>query len=105
MSKADTSTTYIVAFILGIIVLAIAAYLMYKYVTKSQLNCSQCSAELTAWCVKCYKIYGKTLWGGETSLMDTKLSECVVKCNLLSGPLNSCDNTAFDLCKSYIPLY
>lgn len=106
MDKADTSISYIVAFLLGIIVLAVAVYLLYKYINNPQFNCQQCSAELTSWCVKCYKIYGAAAsdWGGAENTMDTKLSQCVVKCNLLSAALNNCGSEAFMHCKGYIPL-
>lgn len=102
MSKADVSIPYLVAWILGIICLAIAAYLIYRYITKSPLDCSQCSAELTAWCGKCYKICGRANWDGSPNPMDEELKECMSRCNL--GPqYDSCTSDgAFNLCRAYI---
>jgi hypothetical protein len=101
MSKADVSIQYIVAMILGIVVLLLAAYLIYVYIFKSPFNCTKCTTEVTAWCGKCYKIYGKTGWDGY--MMDQKVKDCVSKCQLSSSSYDDC-GAAFEFCKSYIPL-
>jgi hypothetical protein len=103
MSKSSVSIHYLVTWLLGIITLAVAAYLIYKYIGNSQLSCSQCNAELTSWCAKCYKICGgiKADWDGATNIMDDKLKECMSKCSL-GSPLSSCGTAEFDFCKAYI---
>jgi len=78
------------------------------YITGSPLDCSQCGAKLSAWCMTCYNInYPKaTGWEGANN-MDPKLAECVVRCNLLGSGHDSCadidDETPSDFCKGYIP--
>ncbi len=103
MGKSSVSIPYLVAWILGIICLAVALYLLYRYTTKSGLDCSQCSAEVTAWCGKCYKICGPAEkgWNNAPNSMDEKLKECISRCNL--GPeRTNCNVDAFKYCKAYI---
>ena len=103
MSKSRVSIHYLVAWLLGIITLAVAAYLIYRYVGNAPLSCSQCNAELTSWCTTCYKIYGgtKTNWSGATNLMRDELKKCMPKCSL-GSPISSCGPTEFDFCRGYI---
>jgi hypothetical protein len=103
MSKSSISVQYIVAWLLGIITLAVAAYLIYRYIGNAPLNCSQCSAEITGWCAKCFRIYGgeKINWGGASNPMEEKLVECMPKCSL-GSPMAACGPTEFDFCKAYI---
>lgn len=106
MGKSSVSIPYLVAWILGIIVLALAVYLIYKYIKRGPLDCSQCSAEFTAWCVRCYKIHGseKTNWDGGENYMDDELKECIGRCTLGIDEHDSCNDLAFDDCKAFIGL-
>ena len=103
MHKASISIPYVVAFLLGIITLVVAVYLMYRYIWNAPVSCQECNAQMTAWCVKCYKIYGPANWGGTANAMDNKLQECIIRCNL-GGVLSSCGPQELNKCKAYIPL-
>ena len=91
------------AWLLGLITLGIAVYFIYMHITGSSFECSQCSAELTAWCARCYRICGgaETNWNGAENFMHEKLKECMNKCDL-GSERNSCDGSAFEFCKGYI---
>ena len=70
---------YIIALILGVIILAVAAYLVYKSVWGSKLDCQECKAKFTTWCSICYLAD----WDKEYNLGD--LSECVDECGYWPG--------------------
>jgi len=103
MSKADISISHVMAIFIGVIVLSVAVYLIFYHFRKNPLNCTQCTAELAAWCVECYKICGRSNWGAD-NVMSTELGECVTRCDLLSAATSSCDVNSFEFCKAYIPL-
>jgi len=104
MSKADFSISQVLAIFIGVICLSVVAYLIFYYFRKSPLNCTQCTAELAAWCVECYKMCGSVNWNGEENAMGNELGECVTKCDLLNAARNYCDSTSFEFCRAYIPL-
>lgn len=103
MDKSSISISYLVAWILAIICIAIAAYFIYRYISRSPLDCSQCGAELTAWCGKCYKLCGPDMagWGGTPNKMDDELRECINRCHLRSV-YSECNTDAYEDCRAYI---
>ncbi len=69
---------YIVALLLGIIVLGIIVYLVYLHIIlKQPLSCQECGAKFVNWCAKCFL----KEWGGDNE-MDEELKDCVPRCNL-----------------------
>jgi len=79
---------YLIAIILGIIILAIATYIVYRSMQDGGLDCQQCKAEFVAWCSSCYLAnMDKATWTGGTKLGET-LYECVKKCGFWSPPEN-----------------
>jgi len=82
--KRGLAIPYIIALILGIIILAVAAYLIYKAVTRDQINCQECRARFTTWCSVCY--LGD--WEHENQLGD-ELAKCVDKCGYWTGAIAS----------------
>ena len=95
--KKGLAIPYIIALILGIIILAVAAYLIYKAVTGNQINCQECRAKFTTWCSVCY--LGN--WDKDYTLGD-ELSKCVDKCGYWTGATadSKCDSDAKSSCAS-----
>jgi len=95
---------YVVALLLGIMVLLIAIYVIYKYVVgSSPLSCSECRAHLSTWCSDCYlENYPKdTGWSGGHKMSD-ELKDCIRRCEI-GDEKDNCAG-AETLCKGYIPL-
>jgi len=44
---------YIVALVIGIIVVVIMVYLMYRYVSREKLSAEECRARFIEWCTNC----------------------------------------------------
>jgi len=91
---------YVVALLLGIIVLGIFVYMIYLHIVKNEpLDCSACAARFTTWCSKCFLLSESGSWSGGPE-MDDGLKECVSpsKCNLYSGSGEDCTG-AEDDCK------
>lgn len=77
---------YIIAIILGVIVLAVAVYLIYKVITGETLDCEECRAKFTGWCSTCYLANtGQTTWINEGSKLGDKLAKCLNGCNVWTG--------------------
>lgn len=80
---------YIIALLIGIIVLTIAVYLIYVYVVhEPPLECQKCRALFASWCSKCYL----QNWDGENKIVGTDLEQCVKDCNLYTTPKNDCSH-------------
>ena len=105
MRKGSIAIEHLVALFLGILVLAIIVYVIYKYVMGSSLSCEACRAEFTSWCSKCYLTnHLETPWGDPGTPMSTELDECITKCSLSDPPGTNCKG-AQDACKTVgIPL-
>ena len=94
--KKGLAVPYIIAIILGIIILAICVYLIYKAISGDKIDCQECKARLTTWCSICY-LSG---WDKDYELGE-ELSECVNDCGFWTGttPDTLCDTNAMALCK------
>ncbi len=90
--KKGIAVPYVIALILGIIILAIAAYLIYKAIMGDQLNCQECKATFTTWCSTCY--LSNPQWSGNYQL-GKDLATCLDKCNYWPGVTldTTCTNT------------
>ncbi len=98
---------YVIAILLGVIVLAVAIYIIYKVVTEGALECEECRAKFTGWCSTCYLANSAdpANWQNEGSELGDELYECVkTKCNIWSNPSGAnqkCNsNNAQDACKN-----
>lgn len=102
MYMKGVAVPYIVALLLGILVLSIIVYIVYKFVVKSPLSCQECLAEFTVWCSKCYLVnYPHTDdWLNPGTGMSDELKECVKpeRCGL-SDPKDDCIG-AQEVCKT-----
>ena len=86
---------YIVGLLIAMIVLAVAAFLIYLYVIqKKPLSCQECGAKFAAWCSECY-LKG---WEGTNTIVDTELGDCVEECGYYTPSNNNCAD-AKDACK------
>lgn len=73
--------SYVIALAIGLIILAVGAYLIYKAMSEGSLECQECKAKFAAWCSTCY-LSG---WSGDTQL-GQDLSECLDDCGLWASP-------------------
>jgi hypothetical protein len=86
--KRGLAVPYIIALILGLIILAVAAYLIYKAVTGGELDCQECKAKFTTWCSMCYLAN----WEKDYELGE-ELSKCVSECGFWPGASEDMDCT------------
>jgi hypothetical protein len=92
---------YLIALILGIIILAIATYLIYKTIKNGGLDCQDCRSKFVAWCSSCSLTnMGKTSWSGGSKLSD--LYDCVGECGFWTGASGTDQDCtgAQDVCKA-----
>jgi len=84
---------YIVGLLIALIVLAIAAFLLYLYVLKNKpLSCPECGAKFAAWCSRCYLKSAGGSWSGANIIVGTELETCVKECGYWTSPEDICDN-------------
>ena len=76
---------YIIAIFLGIIVLALIVYLIYRTVSTPQIDCNACKAQFTSWCRLCWS----TCFSGNR--IDDKLCDCLNKCGISCSTGDSCE--------------
>lgn len=69
------AVSYIIALIIGLIILAVGGYLIYRALSEEALKCKECQAQFTGWCSTCYL----SLWSADNPLGD-ELAECVSDC-------------------------
>jgi hypothetical protein len=96
---------YLIALILGVIILAIAVYLIYKSIKNGGLDCQDCRSKFVAWCSGCSLIpgnMGKPSWTEKGSELGKTLYDCVTKCGFWTGASGSDQNCAGaqDTCKA-----
>ena len=54
MSKAAIGVPYLIAIVIGVIILAVMIYLIVKYIiTPGGLDAAECRSRLIDWCVQC----------------------------------------------------
>ncbi len=88
---------YMIGLLIAIIVLVVAAYLIYFFVIQNKpLSCTECGANFAAWCSRCYM----SGWGAVYN-MDDKLRQCVSTCGYWSCSGDGCNdcNAAENPCK------
>jgi hypothetical protein len=98
MSKGIATET-IIKIMLGLIVVAIILYLIYKFVLKSPIAPEECKARLTSWCTSC-KISNFLA----VLDMSSDLQDCVVKYTLSSVHHTCKDVNVPTECKPYLPV-
>jgi len=83
---------YIIALILGIIILGIIIYMVYKAWQGGSWDCVECKAKFTTWCSECYMTnMGKGAWTGGNKLGEDRYN-CVKACGYWSSPPETVDN-------------
>jgi len=98
MSKGIATET-IIKIMLGLIVVAIILYLIYKFVLKSPIGSEECKARLVSWCTSC-KIanYDAVLD------MSNELQDCLDKYKFVHVHSTCKDLNVPDECKPYLPM-
>jgi len=86
----------ILKLVIGVIVIVIIVFLIYRYVLKSPIGEQECRARMTAWCASC-QLSGWTSGPG----MNQELKDCVSEHNLASQH-NDCSNAKTD-CAGFLP--
>ena len=100
MSKGIATET-IIKIMLGLIVVAIILYLIYKFVLKSPISPEECKARLVSWCTSC-KISN---FKADPFEMSEDLKTCIDNHKPIPSPHDTCtDATVQDECKPYLPI-
>jgi hypothetical protein len=107
VNKGDISINTLVAVVIGIIVVAVVAYLMFFYSKESSLDCRLCGSRFAGWCQECLAVeenWKSTLSKGswtEPLPMSDDLNNCKETC--LGITFDDCAHSdAIKECKKYI---
>jgi hypothetical protein len=82
---------YIIAILIGIIVLVIAVFIFYKSSGGAILTSEQCKARFLTWCTNC------VMTGWKANPIPTELKDCLPGAGIINPP-NDCTDAA-DKCK------
>ena len=95
MRKA-VAIPYIIALVLGMIVLVFVVYWIYRSFTGQGINCNECKSQFIDWCTRCALANkGKTDW--DTNIASNSPS-CAQTCDFTGGSISCSD--AEDECKA-----
>ena len=98
MPKA-VAIPYIIAIVIGIIVLVLLVYWIYKIVTTPVLGCQDCKSMFIDWCAGCANLNaGSPTWPTDFS-KSTSLINCLNNCPGLGTSGGSC-STNLANCKA-----
>jgi hypothetical protein len=98
MSKGIATET-IIKIMLGLIVVAIILYLIYKFVLKSPIAPEECKSRLVSWCTSC-----KISNFGADIVMSSDLQDCLDKYKFVSVHLTCRDLNVAKECTPYLPI-
>ena len=93
---------FLIAFIIGIIILAIAILLIYYSVEGGSWDCKKCRTQFTTWCSECFVAnVNEEDWTGGKKLGE-ELSKCVKECEIWASASAESDcGGAKDVCKPF----
>jgi len=93
---------FLVAFIIGVIVLAIAILLIYYVVEGGSWDCKKCRAQFTTWCSECFVVNVNEEEWIEGTKLGEKLSNCVKECGIWTSASAESDcQGAEETCKPF----
>ena len=96
-SRGDITISTILKLVLGVLVVAIVVYIIFRYVLKSPIPEQECRTRLAAWCVSCrINEYQAAIDMGQD------LKDCATEYSLIGAPFNTCQGHETD-CKGYLP--
>ncbi len=102
---------YIIALVIGLLVLAFIFYWIYKMFSGGGMDCRNCRARFIQWCNLCATANANSEeWRKPVTTMPLDLIECADKCNLhpksqvcIFGVVDWCDMSSFVLCQNVNP--
>ena len=84
-ARKGVAIPYIVALVIGIVIIAFVVYWVYKSFSSEGIECNTCKAKFLDWCSLCASANaGKENWNVGVGILPLDIAECADKCKFHS---------------------